>query len=266
MGTGVLLALSSCQNQDDSPAIRPQPLPQDKHIKVYFNHNRAKDANYADPYRQKQRPGDNLEQIMINAISSANQSIEIAVQEFRLPKIAKALAKKHQNGIDVRVILENDYRRPWSKYSQNEINQLSQREKSRYQAGFNLIDINQDGKLSKAEIQKRDALIILEEAGIPIIDDTADGSKGSGLMHHKFIIIDRQSLVVTSANFTLSGIHGDLGNPNTQGNTNNLLTIQSHKLANIFLEEFNLMWGDGMGGQPDIAILRPIRYTEKERQ
>ncbi|MFB6276205.1 MAG: phospholipase D-like domain-containing protein [Halothece sp.] len=249
--SGIFLTLSSCQNQDDSKTNRPQPLPQDKHIKVYFNHNRAQGANYTDPYRQQQRPGDNLEQIIINGISSANQSIEIAIQEFRLPKIAKALAKKHQNGVEVRVIVEDDYRRPWSEYSQSEINQLSQREKSRYQAGFDLIDINQDGKLSKAEINKRDALVILEEAGIPIIDDTADGSKGSGLMHHKFMIVDQESLVVTSANFTLSGIHGDLGNPNTQGNANNLLTIESGKLADIFLEEFNLMWGDGMGGKPD---------------
>jgi phosphatidylserine/phosphatidylglycerophosphate/cardiolipin synthase-like enzyme len=49
----------------------------------------------------------------------------------------------------------------------------------------------------------------------------------------------------------LSGIHGDLDNLETKGNANNLLTIKSEPLAQIFLEEFNLMWGDGVGGKED---------------
>jgi len=248
---GLFLTLSSCQRNHSPEVIRPTPLAQNEQIQAYFNHNQAKGATYTDPYRQQKRPGDNLEQILINAISSASESIEIAVQEFRLPQIAKALAKKQQNGVAVRVILENDYRHPWSEYSQNEINQLTKREMSRYQAGIELIDINGDGNLTPEEIQQRDALVILENAGIPIIDDTADGSKGSGLMHHKFMIVDQETLVVTSANFTLSGIHGDLGKPNTRGNANNLLTINSEALANIFLEEFQIMWGDGVGGKPN---------------
>ncbi|NES06155.1 MAG: hypothetical protein F6K22_27125, partial [Okeania sp. SIO2F4] len=42
--------------------------------------------------------------------------------------------------------------------------------------------------ISQDEINRRDALIILSNAGVPLIDDTADGSKGSGLMHHKFLV------------------------------------------------------------------------------
>ncbi len=248
----LFLILSGCRQKPRPPQItRPQLLPQDTFIQAYFNHNQAQGASYTDPYRKVQRSGDNLEQIIINTIASANQSIEVAVQEFRLPKIAQALAKKQQNGVQVRVILENSYRRPFSDYSQAEINQLSKRDQSRYQSEFNFIDINQDARLSNEEINQRDALIILEKAGIPILDDTADGTKGSGLMHHKFLIVDEKKLIISSANFTLSGIHGDLDNRETQGNANNLLTIDSPQLAEIFLEEFNLMWGDGVGKNPD---------------
>lgn len=247
-----LLTLSSCRGENQTTEmIRPQPLPQDPLIQAYFNHNYAQGANYTDPYRQQERPGDNLEQIIIEEISSAQESIVVAVQEFRLPKIAQALAEKQREGVAVRVLVENNYRRPWSRYSQSEVAQMTQRNQSRYQAGFDFIDLNQDGTLTPAEIEARDALIILENAGIPILDDTADGSKGSGLMHHKFMVVDETMLVATSANFTLSGIHGDLNNLDTQGNANNLLTIKSEPLAKIFLEEFNLMWGDGVGGNQD---------------
>jgi len=251
VSSSLFLTLSSCNNNNSPEIIRPQPLPQDKLIKVYFNQNQAEGANYTDPYRNIDRSGDNLEQIIINNIEDAQDTIEIAVQEFRLPKIAQSLAKKQQNGVQVRVIVENNYRRPFSDYSQEEIKQLTGREKNRLQAGFNFIDLNKDGIISQEESKKRDALIILENAGIPILDDTADGTKGSGLMHHKFMIVDGNRIVVTSANFTVSGIHGDLEASNTRGNANNLVTIDNSELASIFREEFDLMWGDGVGKKPD---------------
>ena len=43
---------------------------------------------YEDPYRGHRRPGDNLEQIIIEQIEAANQQIEVAVQELRSPLIA----------------------------------------------------------------------------------------------------------------------------------------------------------------------------------
>ncbi|MEO1340339.1 MAG: phospholipase D-like domain-containing protein [Cyanobacteria bacterium J06635_13] len=57
--------------------------------------------------------------------------------------------------------------------------------------------------MSPSEIAQRDALTMLRKAGVEIIDDTADGSKGSGLMHHKFMVVDRQTVILGSANFTL---------------------------------------------------------------
>jgi hypothetical protein len=44
---------------------RPQPLPQDQYIQVYFNYNQAQGSNYTDPYRQINRPGDNLNRLLL---------------------------------------------------------------------------------------------------------------------------------------------------------------------------------------------------------
>ncbi|EAM50623.1 Phospholipase D/Transphosphatidylase [Crocosphaera watsonii WH 8501] len=212
---------------DHSPEIqRSPPLPQDPLIKVYFNLNQAKGADYSDPYRNIDRPGDNLENIIINSINSAQSTIDIAVQEFRLPNIAKALVKQAEKGIEVRIILENTYNRTLTNVSSQIISNIEPRERQRYEQYINFIDLNNDQILSKKELEERDILTILNKDNISLIDDTEDGSKGTGLMHHKFIVIDKKFIIVSSANFTLSGIHGDFNNEETRGNANNLLKIE----------------------------------------
>jgi phosphatidylserine/phosphatidylglycerophosphate/cardiolipin synthase-like enzyme len=70
-------------------------------------------------------------------------------------------------------------------------------------------------------------------------------------MHHKFMVIDDQIVLFGSANLTMSDIHGDFTRPETRGNANNLIRIDSKELATRFKKEFNLMWGDGPNGKPD---------------
>lgn len=245
----IFLVLVACN--DSMKIERSQPLPQDPLIEVYFNLNQAKGSNYREPYRKIDRPGDNLEKIIINTINSAQSTIDIAVQEFRLPKIAKALVKQAQKGVKIRIILENNYNQSIDYFTPDIVTQMSTREKQRYKQYFKFIDINNDNKISHKEKLERDALSILHQGNIPIVDDTEDGSKGTGLMHHKFIVVDNEIIIVTSANFTLSGIHGDFNNTQTRGNANNLLKIESSELAQLFTEEFKLMWGDGKGGKKD---------------
>ncbi|PSF38126.1 competence protein ComE [Aphanothece hegewaldii CCALA 016] len=237
---GSLFLLTACGHLTANP--RPKPLPQDTYIQVYFNQNQAEGVNYTDPYRNIPRPGDNLEQIIIDTIHSAKTSVDIAVQEFRLPNLAKELANLHHKGVKVRIILENKYSSPLSQLTSSEINQLDERDQKSYLDYFALIDQNKDKKLSTSEINQKDALVILKNAGIPIIDDTSDHSKGSGLMHHKFVIVDQSTVIITSANFTLSDTIGDFTNPQSRGNANNLLKIESSELAKVFTQEFNLMW------------------------
>jgi phosphatidylserine/phosphatidylglycerophosphate/cardiolipin synthase-like enzyme len=253
------LGLTACQPNWASP---DRPLPQDDRIQVYMNH--AATSRYTEPYRQQTRAGDDLEAKIIAAIASAQSSIDLAVQELRLPNVAQALAERHRAGVKVRVILENTYARPYSSFNSAEIAQLPPREQSRFQEFRRLVDRDQNGQLSPAEIQQGDALVILDQAQVPRIDDTADGSKGSNLMHHKFLVVDGDRIIVTSANFTPSDIHGDFKSPASRGNANSLLTITSPELAIHFTQEFALMWGDGPGGHPNskFGVQKPFRPAQ----
>jgi phosphatidylserine/phosphatidylglycerophosphate/cardiolipin synthase-like enzyme len=229
-----------------APQAEIQPLPQDESIQVYFNHDRS--VRFTEPYRQKNRLGNDLVAKLITAIDSAQSQIDVAVQELQLPNIAQALVAKAQAGVKVRVILEHNYSRPLSELTASEIDRLTAREREHYQAFQQLVDLDRDGTLSLAEINQRDALIILRNGRIQTIDDTADGSKGSGLMHHKFMVVDGNRVIVTSANWTMSDMYGDFSHPDSEGNQNNLVQIQSAELAQAFTAEFDLMWGDGIAG------------------
>lgn len=213
-------------------------------IKAYFNHNPG--AQYTDPYRNITRSGDNLEQVILDQIKSAKKSVYLAVQELRLPLVAQALIDKKNEGVDVRVILEHDYnftvltgRDPIdeNEYEVTKLNELRA-----------LVDMNKDGKFSKEELQARDAIYMLNKAEIEMMDDTFDSSHGSGLMHHKFMVVDGKSVLVSTANFTLSCIHGDMLVKTSRGNANSMVAINSTSVGKAFSEEFLQMWGNGKRG------------------
>jgi phosphatidylserine/phosphatidylglycerophosphate/cardiolipin synthase-like enzyme len=262
-GLGLLLFVG-VSSQFRSEATLPilDPLPQDPYIQAYFNQNQA--AIYTDPYRQITRHGDDLEQVIVDAIASAQTSIDVAVQEFSLPGIAHALADRRAAGVEVRVILENTYSTPMAKRGNpSAFAQLDEHYQAKANDQFAFIDVNDDGVLSGDELSDRDALTILDQANIPRLDDTADGSKGSGLMHHKFMVVDGRKVVMGSANWTLSCTHGDFTNPDSRGNANSVLLIDSQPLAQRFQQEFSLMWGDGPGGKTDslFGLQKPHRTS-----
>jgi phosphatidylserine/phosphatidylglycerophosphate/cardiolipin synthase-like enzyme len=246
IGVAIFCGYWFCFRSQSGTNAKLPPLPQDESIQVYFNHDRS--MEFTEPYRQKARSGDDLAARLIKSIDSAQSQIDVAVQEFQLPNIAQALVAKSQAGIKVRVILEHNYSRPLSELTAAEIEGLTAREHEHYQEFKKLVDLDRDGTLSQAEINQRDALIILRTARIPIVDDTADGSKGSGLMHHKFMVVDGHQVSVTSANWTMSDMYGDFSHPDSEGNQNNLVQIESTELAATFATEFNLMWGNGTAG------------------
>lgn len=235
----LLLALMLATFQQKHSPNQPPALPQDPLVQVYFNHTES--SKYQEPYRHQIRPGEDLEQKIVEAIASAQSTVDVAIQELRLPKVAQALVKRQEAGVKVRVILENIYSRPWSAFTTSEVAKLPPRERDRYNEFRQLVDLNQDGQLDRGEINQGDALVILRQGKVPWIDDSADGSAGSNLMHHKFVVVDGRTLIVTSANFTTSDIHGDFSNPNSLGNANNLLQIESPDLAALFTQEFNLI-------------------------
>ncbi|GAC1461046.1 MAG: DUF655 domain-containing protein [Chamaesiphon sp.] len=256
------LTLTACQ-QVESQNSRSTPLPQDPFVQVYFNHEPS--AEYKSPYNNQRHLGDNLEEQIINTIGTAKSTVDVAVQELRLPKIARSLVERQKAGVRIRVILESKYNHPWSYLKADRVAKLSLREREHYLEYQKLIDRNSDEQISAEEINEGDALAILRNAGVKVIDNTSGGKADSGLMHHKFVIVDNKTLIVTSANFTSSDIHGKLTMPSSQGNANNLLKIESSELAALFTQEFNLMWGDEQAGQTDskFGIKKPFRPPQQ---
>jgi len=82
----------------------------------------------------------------------------------------------------------------------------------------------------------------LIEAGIPIF-----GDHRNGLMHNKFIVIDRSEVWMGSMNFTDGGAYDD---------NNNLMRIHSTKIAEDYIVEFEEMFNDDMFG-PDVVAQTP---------
>lgn len=261
-GIGLLLFVGvSSQFRSEATLPTLAPLPQDPYIQAYFNHNQA--AVYTDPYRKITRHGDDLEQVVIDAIATAQTSIDVAVHEFSLPGIAHALADRKAAGVAVRVVVENTYSTPVAERTSGSFGELDEHSQDKINDLYAFIDIDQDGALSDGELRDRDVLTILAQANIPLIDDTADGSKGSGLMHHKFMAIDGRTVVTGSANWTLSCTHGDFSDPDSRGNANSILVIDSQLLAQRFQQEFGYLWGDGPGGQPNslFGLQKPHRTS-----
>ncbi len=79
----------------------------------------------------------------------------------------------------------------------------------------------------------------LMRAGIEVLGDRCEG-----LMHNKFIIIDRIEVWTGSMNFTLSGAYND---------NNNLVRIRSSRVVQDYLVEFNEMFEQDLFGSNTLA-------------
>ena len=234
MGWSALLGvvISGCTAEAQLLGQPAQPKPMPEGIELAFNHRET--SRYRSPISGQWRQGDDLEAFVLASIRAARREILVAVQELSLPQVAEALAVRHREGLTVKVVLENTYSTPWS---QEHPADLAPHQRTRHE--------------QLKALGWGDAVAILQRAGVPLIDDTADGSAGSGLMHHKFMVVDRAVVVTGSANFTPSCIHGDPGAGRSRGNVNHLLRLRSRELAGSFAAEFERMWGDGPGGQAD---------------
>jgi phosphatidylserine/phosphatidylglycerophosphate/cardiolipin synthase-like enzyme len=97
-----------------------------------------------------------------------------------------------------------------------------------YHRGVDVRLVMESENMDGEEVQE------LLAAGIPIVGDAQDG-----LMHDKFVIIDRQEVWLGSMNFTVGGGYED---------NNNLVRIRSVEVAQDYLTEFNEMFDDNAFG------------------
>jgi phosphatidylserine/phosphatidylglycerophosphate/cardiolipin synthase-like enzyme len=82
----------------------------------------------------------------------------------------------------------------------------------------------------------------IQDAGIPVVGDQREG-----LMHHKFVVIDRSEVWTCSMNFTASGVYRD---------NNNLIRIRSTQVAEDFTTEFTEMYVENLFG-PEKGFSNP---------
>lgn len=242
------LLVCGCSAQAQLLGDPPPRLPLPEGISVAFNHNAS--SRYRSPVDGQWRQGDDLEAFVLQGIADARQEILVAVQELTLPRIAEALVARQRQGVRVRVVLENTYSTPWSEQHPADLTPRERHRQAQLQA-----------------LGGADALVVLRRGGVAVIDDTANGSAGSGLMHHKFMVIDNREVITGSTNFTSSCTHGDPDDPRTRGNVNHLLRLNSPELAGLFRQEFERMWGDGPGGAADSRFglgktSEPIRWVK----
>jgi phosphatidylserine/phosphatidylglycerophosphate/cardiolipin synthase-like enzyme len=141
---------------------------------------------------------DNLEHAIIEFISQAQKSLDIAVQELDSENIAREITNKRPR-VRVRLVLEADYLRasayrtdPWRVGGSREFNR---------------------------EIQ--DAL--LRSAAWVRSDFNPD------IFHQKFIIRDDSAVLTGSTNFTVTG---------TKNNLNHIVIIEDKTVAKIYSKEF----------------------------
>ena len=156
-----------------------------------------------------------LEQKAIEIIDMANETLDMAFYDVDLEGIRDAMIRaQNERGVIVRFVTDND----------------------------------NTGEENAAFLEGLDA------AGIPWIDDTADGSAGSGLQHNKWIVADGRHVFMGSTNLTQSGVHGDLnaeGELISDGNDNHMVYIDSVQLSDEIRTQMDYMWGDGPGGNSD---------------
>ncbi|MBK9927465.1 MAG: DUF1669 domain-containing protein [Anaerolineales bacterium] len=94
----------------------------------------------------------------------------------------------------------------------------------------------------ESENMDRSDVQAMLEAGIPIVGDNQQG-----LMHDKFIVIDRSEVWMGSMNFTDSGAYDD---------NNNVMRVFSTKVAEDYSVEFKEMFEDNKFG-PDVVAETP---------
>lgn len=82
----------------------------------------------------------------------------------------------------------------------------------------------------------------LQEAGVPVVDD----GDNDGLMHHKFVVIDERYVWTGSYNTTYNGSYK---------NRNNVVLIDSAKLAYNFTQEFRELFLALQAGKPSAAFV-----------
>lgn len=102
-----------------------------------------------------------------------------------------------------------------------------------HRRGVRVRVVMESANMDRSDVQR------LQEAGVPIV-----GDNNEGLMHNKFMVIDRSEVWLGSMNFTDSGTYDD---------NNNMIRIRSTKVAENYSVEFREMFEENRFGENTLA-------------
>jgi phosphatidylserine/phosphatidylglycerophosphate/cardiolipin synthase-like enzyme len=138
---------------------------------------------------------------LIRLIDSARETLDGAFYDIDNKEVVDALIRAKQRQVRVRLVTDTD---------------------------------NLTAKNSGPTGPARPAIVALKKARIPVIDD-----QRSGIMHHKFIVADGQSVWTGSTNLTDSSLFS---------HNNNALVLNSRELASSYSAEFERLFTDRVFG------------------
>lgn len=260
-------------------------------INVYFN--KFADTTYALK-NNKANYYANLEDILIERISKAQYSIDIAAYEINLPRLVDTLIEKANEGINIRIVVDGKVTKDRYYEKRYELMKLYLEKLKRGHDGkINTkddINLFSDSPIFAAEdmkIRNTFGLGNVKELNYEkckignafkegyILCYGEEKKQGEfyspeAQMHNKFVIIDNKWTWTGSWNFTVTGLYGsyeNMLNNKLHGNVQHCVEINSKELANIFKKEFNEMWGsNSISPNPIRADFhsRKINNTEHE--
>ncbi len=92
------------------------------------------------------------------------------------------------------------------------------------------------------QYENNDAVLMLKNAGIPVITDAFGYNSGSPAMHNKFMIVDYRDTTSAADDWVWLG-SANLAESSVTLNAENVVEIQDQALAACYTLEFNEMWG-----------------------
>ena len=200
-------------------------------IKVYFN--MPSDHTVALPGNKSKDEWDIIG-TLIDVIDNANASVDLAIYDLEHQRVADALARAVDRGVQVRIVTDDHNRDDSGEIDKKMWDKLAQ---------SGIISIDDDGDIYQSDGS--------------VLDNDLIGSSSD--MHHKFAVIDAMTpspeddyVWTGSTNLTYTGAY----------NTNNTVVIKDSDIAEAYFKEFNQMWGD-TDATPNAAL---SKYHKDKKQ
>ncbi|MEB3327888.1 MAG: phospholipase D-like domain-containing protein [Candidatus Sericytochromatia bacterium] len=150
----------------------------------------------------------NTDKALLRLIRTARRSVDGAFYDIEDPGVVAALAQARRRGVKVRLVTDTD----------------------------NMVE-------KSDPTQPRQAIVLLQSNGVPVVDD-----RRSGIMHHKFMVVDGQTVWTGSTNLTPTSLYR---------HNNNALTIRNRRLAEAFEAEFERLFARREFGKSVRGETRP---------